>query len=269
MRLSGKCFDIEEKIKMIPRRKYFSIGLIALSLVSGSAFAVDAKAQLIAMAKKLAEAKQFSFSMHMSYDVVQKSGQMIQFNEVRKVQISRPNHLRVDAWQSDGDTGGLLFDGKNITLFNRAENVYSQTSRPGDVDAAVRYAVGKLKIRVPLARMLVTSLPKELQRLSGEVDYIERDMFGATPTDHIAGRTDGVDYQFWITKDKLPTRIVLTYKDAPGQPQFQAEFSDWNFAPEVNASTFAFTPQEGAEKIPTLIPVAQTNVDDSAKGGPR
>lgn len=251
------------------RRKSLSIGLLALSLVSGSVFAADAKTQLIAMAKKLAEAKQFSFSMHMSYDVVQKSGQMIQFNEVRKVQISRPNHLRVDAWQSDGDTGGLLFDGKNITLFNRAENVYSQTSRPGDVDAAVRYAVGKLKIRVPLARMLVTSLPKELQRLSGEVDYIERDMIGVTPTDHIAGRANDVDYQYWITEDNLPMRIVLTYKNEPGQPQFQAEFSNWNFAPRINASTFSFTPAKGAEKIPTLIPVAHTNATGNMTGDAR
>ncbi len=254
---------------MMSRQKYLSIGLIALSLVTGNAFAADTKSLLIDMAKKLADAKQFSVSMHMSYDVVQQSGQKIQFGEVRKVQISRPNHLRVDAWQSDGDSGGLVFDGKTITLFNRAENVYSQTGYLGDVDAAVRYAVGKLHIRVPLARMLVTSLPEELQRRSGEIDYIERDMIGVTSTDHIAGQANGVDYQFWITKDNLPMRIVLTYKDEPGQPQFQAEFFDWNFAPEVNASTFTFTPQEGAEKIPTLIPVAQSNVDDSAKGGPR
>lgn len=49
------------------------------------------------MAKKLAETKQFSVTMHMGYDVVQKSGQKIEFSEIRKTTINRPNHLRVDA----------------------------------------------------------------------------------------------------------------------------------------------------------------------------
>ena len=250
-------------------RQVFSTGLIALGLVTGSAFADDARSQLVDMAKKLAEAKQFSVSIHMNYDVVQQSGQKIQFSEARKVQIIRPNHLRVDALQSDGNTTGLIFDGKTITLFSAAENVYSQTSRPGDVDAAIRHAVGEMGIRVPLARMLVTSLPEELQKLSGEVDYVERNTLSATPTDHIAGRTDSVDYQFWITKDKLPVRIVLTYKNAPGQPQFQAEFSDWEFAPGIDDSTFVFTPPEGAEKIPILVPVARIDTIGNTQGGAR
>ena len=76
----------------------------------------QAKVQLAEMAKKLAGAKQFSVSMLMNYDVVQESGQKIQFSEVRDVLIDRPNHLRVDARQSDGDTGGLVFDGKVLTL---------------------------------------------------------------------------------------------------------------------------------------------------------
>jgi len=85
--------------------------------------ATDAKSLLDGMARKLAEARQFSVSIHMNYDVVQASGQKIQFSEVRKVQISRPDYLRVDSRQSDGDTGGLIFDGKTLTLFSANDNV--------------------------------------------------------------------------------------------------------------------------------------------------
>jgi hypothetical protein len=60
----------------------------------------------------------------MNYDVVQASGQKIQFSEVRKVQISRPDYLRVDTQQSDGDAGSLMFDGKTLTLFSLTDNVY-------------------------------------------------------------------------------------------------------------------------------------------------
>ena len=57
--------------------------------------------------------------------------------------------------------------------------------------------------------------------------------------------------QLWIAQgdQPLPRRLVLTYKKAEGQPQFWAQFSDWNLSPEVPDSLFVFTPPEGAAKI--------------------
>ena len=244
-----------------------SAGMILLAVSVSSAVAADPGMQLEGMAKKLAEAKQFSVSIHMSYDIVQESGQKIQFSEARKVQVSRPNYLRVDTQQSDGDTGGLLFDGKALTLFNSTENVYSQVEQAGDVDSAVRYAVSKLNIRVPLARMLVTTLPEELKRLNSNVDYVERNTLGSMPTDHIAVQTKNVDYQVWIGKDMLPMRMVLTYKNEPGQPQFQANFSSWDLTSAIQNSTFTFTPAKGAEKVPTLLPAPQSKDVSKTRGG--
>jgi len=37
--------------------------------------------------------------------------------EVRTIQVCRPDSLRVDAQQSDADSGGLIFYGKAITQF--------------------------------------------------------------------------------------------------------------------------------------------------------
>jgi len=253
---------------MIPRRNYFSIGLIALGLVSGNASAADdAKSQLMGMAEKMAAAKQFSVTIRMGYDVVQKSGQKIEFSEVRKILVSRPNHVRVEARQSDGDTGGLIFDGNVITLFSTSENVYSVTDQPGTLDAAIRYAVGKLGMRVPLARMLLTSFPQELEKRSSNVEYVEQNTLGVTPTDHLAGQSYDVDYQVWIANDNLPKRIILTYKNAPGQPQFWAEFSDWNMAPKVSDAMFVFKPPTGAEKILTLLPVSKPEKMNKLPGG--
>ena len=254
------------KCKFMANYNLISVGVMLLVISLSSAVAANPGEQLQGMAKKLAEAKQFSVSINMSYDVVQESGQKIQFSEVRKVLISRPNYMRVDTQQSDGDTGGLIFNGKTLTLFNTTENVYSQTQQSGDVDAAVRYAVGKLGIRVPLARMLTTTLPQELQKLITRVDFVERNTLGTMPTDHIAAQSRDVDFQVWIGKDMLPTRMVLTYKKAPGQPQFQAVFSSWNLSPVINDASFTFTPAKGAEKIPTLLPAKRQDSINKAQG---
>jgi hypothetical protein len=81
----------------------------------------------------------------------------------------------------------------------------------------------------------------------------------------LAGRADTVDYQVWIPEgaQPLPLRMVLTYKNAEGQPQFRAQFSDWNLAPEVQDSQFAFSPPEGARKISFLAELPQSRFQGS------
>jgi len=251
---------------MIVKRLLTTALLLAFCLIGGKAWAVDAKTLFMEMAETLARTRQFSVTMQMRYDAVQDSGQKIEFSEVRRIIIQRPNNLRVDALQSDGDKNGLIFDGKTITLFSKTENVYSCTPHPGNIDDAIRYAGGKMGIRIPLARMLVTSLPQELERMVTEVDYVEKDTLNE-PLDHIAARSQKVDLQVWIAADKLPRRMIITYKNAPGQPQFRAVFTDWNLTPKIPAETFKFIPPESAERIPVLLPQSQLQPGKAGKGG--
>jgi hypothetical protein len=75
--------------------------------------------------------------------------------------------------------------------------------------------------------------------------------------------------QLWIAQGKqpLPLRIVLTYKNAPGQPQFWADLSGWDLSPEVAADHFSFTPPAGAEQLPFLAPARQRGSLPTQRGG--
>lgn len=221
--------------------------------INSIARAADAAALLNDMARKISGTKQFSVTLLIRYDALQESGQLIEFSERRKMILHRPGELRVEVLQSDGDEGGMVINGSSITQFNSAEAVYSQVDRTGDIDDAVRYAVGKLGIRFPLARLLVTNLPEELEKQVDHVDFVESYQLGDTSIEHIAAVSHAVDSQFWIREDKLPSRIVLTYKNAPGQPRFSADFIDWNLAPELVPDTFRYIAPSGTEKIPVLI----------------
>ncbi len=219
----------------------------------------EAKDILLRMAGYLAQAPRFSVNVQGNYDVVQGSGQKIEFGEMRKITVSRPNGLRVEAEHSDGEQHLVLYDGKNITVFSPSQNVYAQASKPGGIDEAVVYFLKDLHMRLPLAALLLSRFPEEIQRRTRSLDYVERTEIEGRPTHHLAGRTETVDYQVWIAEgaQPLPLRVVLTYKNAEGQPQFRAEFSDWNFSPEVQDSQFAFTPPEGARKISFLAQLPQ------------
>lgn len=223
---------------------------------------IDAQALdvLTRMAETLAGAGGFRVTIRSDYDVVQDSGEKITFGERRTVTLKRPDGLRIDAEQSDGKRTQVSFDGKALTVFSPDDNVYGRIERPGDVNEAVRYAVQDLQVRLPLALLLVTSLPAELTQRLQALDYVERDTLTAVPTDHLAGQTDGVDFQVWIPTEGnlLPQRVTITYKNDEGEPQFRADLTGWALNPEVNAAQLAFELPQGAERIPFVVRTRRT-----------
>lgn len=220
----------------------------------------DAKALLQKMAQQLAQAPGFSVTIHSEYNAIQTSGLNVTFGNRHQVSLQRPAQLRIDATRSDGDQDMLLFDGKILTAFKADDNIYAQVEKPGTVDTAVVYMVKDLQMTVPLARLLTTTLPQELEKKAESVTYVEQDMLTDVPTDHIIVSSADIDFQVWITQGplSLPRKIVITYKRIDGQPQFRAELSDWNLAPAFKPALFTWTPPAGTEKVPLLAPVSTT-----------
>jgi hypothetical protein len=218
---------------------------------------------LMQMANFLSKTPNWSVTVHTAYDTVQRDGYKVEWNGVRTVTLSRPDRLRVESQRSDGARTLVVFNGKEITTFDESAKVYAQESHPGTVDDAVVYFVHDLGMRLPLALLLLERLPAELQQRVQGVEYVETAETLGGPTRHIVGKTSTVDFQLWITVGDRPAplRAVLTYKNVPGQPQFRAQFTDWNFDSKPADSLFTFTPAPGVKKIPFAAALA--------KAGPR
>jgi hypothetical protein len=182
---------------------------------------------------------------------VQESGQKIEFGETLQMVLRRPDRLRADTTKRDGSKNGFVFDGKNLTVFHPQENVYAAVARLGSVDEAIAYYVHDLGMRFPLAGLLSSHLAQDLSEQVRVADYVETSSIAGVPCDHLALRGDDADMQVWIAQGQqpLPRRVVITYRHADGRPQFWAQFSDWNLAPEAPDVLFAFTPPTGAAKI--------------------
>jgi hypothetical protein len=247
--------------------KYFET-FGALSLMAGASLAVaatvgeprpDARQIMMRMADFISKAPKWSVTLNAGYDVLQRDGYKVEWNDVRKVTLVRPDRLRVESERSDGTRTLLTFDGKEITTFDESAKVYAQASHPGSVDDAVVYFVRDLRMRLPLALLLVSRFPEELQQRVQSVEYVEKTMTLGAPADHIVGRTATVDFQLWIAEGDrpVPLRAVLTYKNARGQPQYRAQFSDWNFDIDPSDSLFTFTPPAGTNKIPFVAALSE------------
>jgi hypothetical protein len=218
----------------------------------------DGRAVLMRMADYLAKSPAWSVTVHTAYDTVQPDGYKVEWNDMRKVTLRRPDRLRVESQRSDGARSLVVFDGKTITCFDESARVYAQTPHPGTLDDAVVYFVHDLGMRLPLAVMLLDRMPAELQQRVQSVEYVEKSANLGTPADHIAAKTPTVDFQVWIAQGDrpLPQRVVLTYKKSRGQPQFRAQFSDWNVDTRPSDSLFSFAPPAGVKQIPFAATLA-------------
>jgi hypothetical protein len=217
----------------------------------------EASALLAGMTEYLAGLAEFSVVFRAGYDVVQASGQKIEFGETRRVSVARPDRLRIEEVASDGRRDLLMFDGQTISALDADAAIYAQVPQPGSVDESLVYTVRDLRLRTPLALLLSTQLPQSLPSRVKTIDYVERSEILGVPAHHIAGRAENVDFQFWIDAGSrpLPLRVVITYVNSPGQPQFWANFAEWNTQARFAATTFDFVPPKDAQKVPFAVQV--------------
>jgi hypothetical protein len=183
----------------------------------------------------LAAAQAMSATARVGNDVVQDSGQKIEFGHVIKCTIKRPDRFRLDGQESNGGKGFVLFDGKEIVGVKGGQKVYAAASKSGTLDDVIPYLLETLKLRIPPALLLVSDVSSDIVERVQSADVVETDVLMGEPCDHIAARTETVVLQLRIAQgnEPLPRRVVLTYKNERGQPQFWGHFTEWNMKPEL------------------------------------
>jgi hypothetical protein len=80
-----------------------------------------AMALLKRMAGFFSHTQRFSVTVDTRFDVVQDSGQKLEFGETRQIVIRRPDQARIDITTRGGGTSGFIFDGQEIAVFNTRE----------------------------------------------------------------------------------------------------------------------------------------------------
>jgi hypothetical protein len=122
---------------------------------------------------------------------------------------------------------------------------------PPSIDDAIDTLATKYGIVAPLADFLFSN-PHEsfTARLQAGL-YVGTGYVGDAVCDHLAFRGDAIDFQLWIERREkpVPRKIVITYKNIPGEPQFIAVMDKWDLNANVPPEKFKFTPPPGAKQI--------------------
>ena len=209
---------------------------------------------LARMATTLASAERLRLVVDVEFDVVQETGESVEFGGQRRVTLRRPDRLRVDVRGRSGEVGGMIFDGERIVAFDEAERVYAATPVAGELEAALDFTEERLETPVPLADLLRRDLAESVLDRIETGRYVGEESIDGHPCHHLALRGETVDFQVWIQREgpALPRRVVVRYREAEGHPQFRASFREWELSPELLESTFAFA-RDGYERIPFAL----------------
>jgi hypothetical protein len=201
----------------------------------------------------LAGLKQFSVDTHSTIEAVLTSGQKVLFDNAATVTVQRPNKL-VARRKGDLVNQVFYYDGKTLSLFNPDDKVYATVAAPGTLEEMLDFARGSLDVIAPAGDLLYKNAFELLTQDAKSGFVVGKGVVGGVRCDHLAFRGPEVDWQIWIQEGAtpLPRRYVITSTQVAGSPQFATLLSNWNTAPKVTDSTFAFTPPKGANRVDFL-----------------
>jgi len=211
----------------------------------------------------LKTADSFTVRMETVSDEVLESGQKIQRAGVQEMAVRRPDRVQI---KSVGDRGEirLWYDGSRVSIldildFNiEADEVlgdnmtYSSVQVPETIDAAFNLLDEEYAIAPPLIALARTNPLEDLNDLATSGFYVGLHHVRGVRCHHLAYAGEGFDVQLWVDNGLTPLlrKVVVTYKNEPGSPQFTAYLNDWDFSPHLPDSEFKFLKPKSALLVP-------------------
>lgn len=226
---------------------------VAMTASSASAqVAIDAEANKIlsAMTANLKALPALGADYDVDHEIITLEGQKIQYSASGSIALDRTKGFRVTRKGPFADVE-VIFDGKTISLDGRGMNVYTQIESPGpSIEAATGEFRASTGLDAPGADLLASDPYAVLTDGVTEGTVIGSAFVGGVECDHLAFRTDVVDWQIWISKgDKpLPRKYVITTKWVTGAPEYSLRLSNWK-TDGIDAAQFVFSPPAGAKKL--------------------
>ncbi|MEQ9618829.1 MAG: DUF2092 domain-containing protein [Deltaproteobacteria bacterium] len=199
----------------------------------------SADALLKEMGNTLKSAGELSFNANITFDELLPSGQKIQFGGEASVTVKRPNLLHA-VYNGDLHSRKIWYSGDEVTVLNTDDNFYGQLKVPATLDETMDYLMKDYGFTLPLADIVFSDPYGSLMKNVRAGVVVGNSSINGSECRHLAFVEKYIDWQLWVSGgvEKLPCKLVITYKTVPGSPQYTAVFSEWNLGPEGSESIF-------------------------------
>jgi hypothetical protein len=237
---------------------FLVVAAIAGTVCMSAARADEAQAKTLfkAMSDYLAAQQAISFEYDSTLEVVTDQQQKLGLASSGKLTLNRPDKLHATR------TGGfanieMAFDGKKLMLLGKDANLYAQADAPGTIDQLVDKLRDKYHRPVPAADLLMSDPYNQLMPLVVDAKDLGSGVIRGVECDHLAFRTEEVDWQIWIAQGDrpYPCRYVITSTKVKGSPQYTIDVRNWKTGDEVSSDAFSLAVPQGAKELkPGEIP---------------
>jgi len=210
----------------------------------------EAAKLLAAMSDNLKASPILSADYDADQEIIDLAGQKIQYSASGSLALDRAKGLHITRKGPFADAE-VIFDGKTISLYGKALNVYARMDSPGpSIEEATEEFRAATGLDAPGADLLGSDPYAVLTDGVTEGTVVGSAFVGGTECDHLFFRTDIVDWQIWISKGEkpLPLKYVITTKWVTGAPQYSLRLTNWK-TDGVDPAQFTFTPPAGATEV--------------------
>ncbi|MFK5922649.1 MAG: DUF2092 domain-containing protein [Verrucomicrobiota bacterium] len=204
-------------------------------------------------ADHLSAAKQFSVSAEIWQDLEDENGTMLQFSKLADVKVRRPDGLRIDV-KTDRPKRSFYYDGKSVSVVDHQKGYYGSVAAPATIEETLDKLDEKFGITMPLEDLLISRPFAGAAAKAKSGQYLGKEPVLGKLCHHVAFQGEIVNWQAWVNEGPVPTirKVVITFKQEQGRPQFIALFSDWDTRLSLPAYVFTFDPPAGVLKIEVL-----------------
>ena len=201
------------------------------------------------MSALLAGTPRFAMEAEETFDEVSENAPRLQLTNVRRIGVERPRF----AADATGDTlnRAAWYDGRTLTVLDKARNLYLSVEKPGTIDTALDAIADDYGVVVPLSDLFYSDPYTTLMEGVVYGEYQGLHQAAGTLCHHLAFSQDAIDWQIWIDagEQPLPRKLVITYVDEPGTPQYSAVIRRFTLDPKFPDGLFHFEAPEGAQPI--------------------
>jgi len=228
----------------------FSPGGRAAAAPPKAVISEEASAAVAQMGKTLS-ADQFSFQARTLRAYVGPDGQPLHIAHLIKVTVRRPDRLLIEVSGDDG-SHKLIYNGKTVVLFGVETKQYASIPVPNTIQDMMKEVMGRRGVDFPLVDFLTDNPGKSFLLGITSGHQVNTVTIDGVPVRHLLFvQPPGIELELWLEKNDqaLPRRLIVTYRDLPGQPSYIAEFSDWNFSIHPADADFEFTAPADAKQV--------------------
>lgn len=236
------------------------LGAVALVLfltagpaMGGEGISPEAEKILRSMSTYLGGVSAFSVKADLDNEIIDLSGQKLQFSSSTTIVVERPQRLYVN--RQDASAGvEIIFDGSTLTLHSKDHNAYAQMENPGTIDDAIDTVLDKIGMAAPGPELLYADSYSGLSAGVTKGVYLGTAYVNGIECHHLAFRESRTDWQLWVQVGDapLPMKYVITTKWVTGAPQYSIRYREWDMSPRIEADLFKFSAPAGVGKMETV-----------------